>query len=167
MVSFIGYRSDTLTVRAEDNYVEVVLKSGQELDEVNVVKRGPGTIINTRSPLIEQVITGEELCRAACCNLGESFTTNASVDVSYADAVTGAKQIQLLGLNGKYVQMILYKPDLAVCVMVYHIPAPDIIYLMKSSSVIIGTPVPGTGVVTISQYRCLHLPAPPSITCKY
>lgn len=106
VVSFIGYRSDTLTVRAEDNYVEVVLKSGQELDEVNVVKRGPGTIINTRSPLIEQVITGEELCRAACCNLGESFTTNASVDVSYADAVTGAKQIQLLGLNGKYVQMM-------------------------------------------------------------
>jgi hypothetical protein len=44
------------------------------------------------------------LAKAACCNLSESFETNASVSVSYADAVTGAKQIQLLGLAGTYVQ---------------------------------------------------------------
>ncbi|MBQ0056246.1 MAG: TonB-dependent receptor [Bacteroidales bacterium] len=48
----------------------------------------------------------EELFRAACCNLGESFTTNPSVDVSYSDAATGAKQIRLLGLSGTYVQML-------------------------------------------------------------
>lgn len=47
-----------------------------------------------------------ELARAACCNLGESFTTNPSVDVSYADAATGARQIKLLGLSGQYVQML-------------------------------------------------------------
>lgn len=47
-----------------------------------------------------------ELCRAACCNLGESFTTNASVDVNYADPATGARQIKLLGLSGSYVQML-------------------------------------------------------------
>jgi len=46
------------------------------------------------------------LCKAACCSLAESFETNASVDVSYSDAVTGAKQIQLLGLSGTYVQML-------------------------------------------------------------
>ena len=80
--------------------------AGEVLDEVKVVTRGNTTIMSTRGPLIEQVITGEELCKAACCNLGESFTTNASVDVAYADAVTGAKQIQLLGLTGKYVQMM-------------------------------------------------------------
>lgn len=106
VVSFIGYRSDTLDIGRQDTYVEVVLNAGQELEEVKVLKRGQTTIMNTKGPLIEQVITGEELCKAACCNLGESFTTNASVDVSYADAVTGAKQIQLLGLNGKYVQMM-------------------------------------------------------------
>ena len=44
-----------------------------------------------------------ELFKAACCNLGESFTTNPSVDVSYSDAATGAKQIKLLGLAGSYV----------------------------------------------------------------
>lgn len=48
----------------------------------------------------------DELFRAACCNLGESFTTNPSVDVSYSDAATGAKQIKLLGLSGTYVQML-------------------------------------------------------------
>lgn len=52
------------------------------------------------------LIGQSQLRRAACCNLGESFTTNPSVDVSYSDAATGAKQIKLLGLGGTYVQML-------------------------------------------------------------
>jgi len=52
------------------------------------------------------MISSGELSRAACCNLGESFTTNPSVDVSYSDAATGARQIKLLGLSGTYVQML-------------------------------------------------------------
>ena len=52
------------------------------------------------------MINKEELFKAACCNLGESFTTNPSVDVNYSDAATGAKQIKLLGLSGTYVQML-------------------------------------------------------------
>lgn len=52
------------------------------------------------------MIGQQELFRAACCNLGESFVTNPSVDVSYDDAATGASQIKLLGLSGKYVQML-------------------------------------------------------------
>ncbi len=106
VASFIGYRSDTLSVSRNGQQVEFTLVSGEVLDEVKVMTRGNTTIMSTKGPLIEQVITGEELCKAACCNLGESFTTNASVDVAYADAVTGAKQIQLLGLTGKYVQMM-------------------------------------------------------------
>ena len=51
-------------------------------------------------------INKAELFKAACCNLGESFTTNPSVDVNYSDAATGAKQIRLLGLSGTYVQML-------------------------------------------------------------
>lgn len=53
-----------------------------------------------------ELISANELKRAACCNLGESFTTNPSVDVSYSDAATGARQIKLLGLSGSYVQML-------------------------------------------------------------
>ncbi len=48
----------------------------------------------------------EVLSHAACCNLGESFVTNPSVDVNYNDAATGARQIKLLGLSGQYVQML-------------------------------------------------------------
>jgi outer membrane receptor for ferrienterochelin and colicin len=51
------------------------------------------------------VITQKELFKAACCNLSESFETNPSVDVSFNDAVTGSKQIQLLGLAGIYTQL--------------------------------------------------------------
>lgn len=47
-----------------------------------------------------------ELFRAACCNLGESFVTNPSVDVNYSDAAVGARQIKLLGLSGQYVQLL-------------------------------------------------------------
>ena len=53
-----------------------------------------------------EIISSQDLLRAACCNLGESFTTNPSVDVNYADAATGAQQIRLLGLSGTYVQML-------------------------------------------------------------
>ena len=53
-----------------------------------------------------EVISRGEIVRAACCNLGESFAANPSVDVSYADAATGAQQIALLGLSGTYVQML-------------------------------------------------------------
>lgn len=51
-------------------------------------------------------INQRELQRAACCNLGESFTTNPSVDVNYSDATTGARQVRLLGLSGAYVQLL-------------------------------------------------------------
>ena len=61
------------------------------------------------SVMKEDMISSAELTRAACCNLGESFVTNPSVDVSYSDAATGAKQIKLLGLSGTYVQMMTEK----------------------------------------------------------
>lgn len=77
----------------------------KELQDVHVVgnkigmKRMAGADIGT-------IVDKTELFRAACCNLGESFTTNPSVDVNYSDAATGARQIKLLGLSGTYVQML-------------------------------------------------------------
>lgn len=77
-----------------------------ELEEVTVKARRLGTIKPRHSVFNEERISSEELTRAACCNLGESFTTNPSVDVNYSDAATGAKQVKLLGLAGTYVQML-------------------------------------------------------------
>lgn len=75
------------------------------LDDVLIIKKKPGNF-KLSGPENAFKIDQTELCRAACCNLGESFTTNPSVDVSYSDAATGAKQIKLLGLSGNYVQLL-------------------------------------------------------------
>ena len=77
----------------------------QNLSNVTITSRRAGTKRVT-GPANAMLIGREELFKAACCNLGESFTTNPSVDVNYSDAATGAKQIKLLGLSGTYVQML-------------------------------------------------------------
>ena len=77
----------------------------ETLKEVNVVARKAGT--SRLAGAVNGIgINKDELFKAACCNLGESFTTNPSVDVAYNDATTGARQIKLLGLSGTYVQML-------------------------------------------------------------
>lgn len=106
VISFIGYDNDTIQVTDSNALLEVVLGEGVSLSEVNVTARKLGTMKLRSSVLNEDMITSAELSRAACCNLGESFVTNPSVDVSYSDAATGAKQIKLLGLSGTYVQML-------------------------------------------------------------
>ena len=78
--------------------------STHELKEV-VVKVTNGMKSKRRVDNTDIIGQGQ-LIRAACCNLGESFTANPSVDVSYSDAATGARQIKLLGLSGTYVQML-------------------------------------------------------------
>ena len=77
-----------------------------QIEEVTVVQRKKGKVKSRTEAFDTEKINSEELCRAACCNLSEAFETNASVDVAYADAATGAKQIRLLGLSGTYVQLI-------------------------------------------------------------
>ncbi len=75
-----------------------------QLREVSVA--APRGVRKLKGATNSELISASELKRAACCNLGESFTTNPSVDVNYSDAATGARQIKLLGLSGQYVQMM-------------------------------------------------------------
>lgn len=105
VISFVGYKSDTLHIEQNQSFVEHALSNIVYLDEVTVKGYAPGAHFQRLNPLQTQVVTKQELQKAACCNLSESFVTNASVDVSYSDAVTGAKQIQLLGLAGTYTQL--------------------------------------------------------------
>lgn len=106
VISYIGFENDTVHVDNENATLEIVLREGLSLGEVNVVRRRFGTTKLRSSAMNIDIISSAELSRAACCNLGESFVTNPSVDVSYSDAATGAKQIKLLGLSGTYVQMM-------------------------------------------------------------
>ena len=92
-------------VAAVQDSSDVETLDGETVREVTISSRKLGRV-KTSGLGNTEFISSKELLRAACCNLGESFTTNPSVDVNYADAATGAQQIKLLGLSGTYVQML-------------------------------------------------------------
>ena len=106
VVSLMGYKTDTIELRKELTKIEIQLTPlTVQLTEVEINGKTKSTYVSKLSPRKTQIITTGEIKRAACCNLSESFETNASIDVSYSDAITGAKQIQLLGLSGIYSQI--------------------------------------------------------------
>lgn len=104
VISYVGYQTDTIKV-ANNNHIEVHLHSTLDLDEVEVAHRVKTSEISYLNPLKTEKIGEDELLKAACCNLSESFETNPSVDVTFTDAVTGTRQIQMLGLAGPYTQI--------------------------------------------------------------
>ena len=104
--SCISYENDTVHHMVEPAHYDHVFKAIHMLNEVEIAARQKATYINPIKAIAVQEITSENLKRAACCTLAGSFENNASVDVNYSDAVTGAKQIQLLGLSGIYTQMM-------------------------------------------------------------
>ncbi len=107
IVSLLGYRKDTLKVTRENADIEVLLQPDKtDLNEVEIKGKQDNTSISRLRTQSTTLISVGELQRAACCNLAESFETNASVDVSYSDALSGARQIQLLGLSGIYSQIM-------------------------------------------------------------
>ena len=104
--SFVGYENDTVHHMAEPQHYDHVMTTPLTLSEVEIAARQKAQFVSSLEAHHVEHITGEALRRCACCSLAESFETNASVDVAYADAVTGAKQIELLGLSGLYTQMM-------------------------------------------------------------
>lgn len=76
------------------------------LDAAVFVSRQEGNYLKKGSPIRTEVISSAGLHKMACCTLAESFENSASVTVGYSDAVTGARQIRLLGLSGVYTQML-------------------------------------------------------------
>lgn len=105
IVSFVGYQPDTIIFNAYKNNIKVELKPILNLKEFEVTSRQSGTFISTINPIHIETLSTKELAKAACCNISESFQTNASVDVNFTDAVSGTKKIQLLGLDGIYTQI--------------------------------------------------------------
>ncbi len=104
-ISYVGYQTDTIDM-INKTFVKVILKE-VELKEVVVASKSDATKINTISAVNMETITKKELLKAACCNLSESFETNNTVDAEFSDAVTGAKTIKLLGLDGVYTQIMM------------------------------------------------------------
>ena len=102
VISYVGFKTDTITVK-ENRYIKHVLQASDELDAVNIESRKQATRKSYLQATNTFTVTSDELLKAACCNLAESFETNPSIDVNFADAVSGTKQIKMLGLNSPYI----------------------------------------------------------------
>lgn len=104
VASFVGFQNDTLNITDDAAEVEFVLSEGEMLKAATV--RSRGSFVSRITPQQTDIITKAGLQKMACCNLAESFENSATVTVGFTDAVSGAKQIQMLGLSGVYTQML-------------------------------------------------------------
>lgn len=104
IVRATGYTTDTILVSGR-NRLKIVMISKGELKETVISYERKSSEISFIDPWKTTIMNEKELFKAACCNLSESFETNPSVDVAFTDALSGAKQIQMLGLAGQYTQV--------------------------------------------------------------
>tara|TARA_B110000444_G_scaffold257221_1_gene295209 strand:+ start:889 stop:3177 length:2289 start_codon:yes stop_codon:yes gene_type:complete len=105
-VSMIGFETVGLIYTGQ-KYVEIPIDAGVSIGDAEVTTSRATTSFSLLDPLNIQQLNRKELVKAACCNLSEAFETNASVDASFTDAVTGTRQIRMLGLDGKYTQILV------------------------------------------------------------
>ncbi|WP_338376336.1 TonB-dependent receptor [uncultured Flavobacterium sp.] len=102
VVSYIGYNTKKIEV-VDNSFLTIQLKAVEELTAVTVSKTLKSTEHSLYKATNVQTMGQKELLKAACCNISESFSTNPSIDVNYSDAVTGNKQIKMLGLTSPYI----------------------------------------------------------------
>ena len=103
VMSYIGFKSDTLSIKENRLLIHFLDESDSEsLDEVTLTKRRKAIQKSYFEAQNIIYVNSDELLKAACCNLSESFETNPSIDVNFSDALTGTKQIRMLGLTSPY-----------------------------------------------------------------
>ncbi len=106
IASYVGYLNDTLTVAGDDAVEFLLDNDGVGIEDVVVNSTLGGNYIKSGGLLKDENISFAGLCKMACCNLAESFENSASVTVGYSDAISGARQIKMLGLAGTYTQIL-------------------------------------------------------------
>ncbi|MDA0936228.1 MAG: TonB-dependent receptor [Bacteroidetes bacterium] len=102
IISYVGFKTDTLKIQMPFIRHQMIQDQDDELDEVTLTQRRKASqksYIETQNIL---KVSSDELLKAACCNLSESFETNPAIDVNFSDALTGTKQIKMLGLSSTY-----------------------------------------------------------------
>ena len=96
VVSYVGYLNDTL--KTKNKYSKIILKQDSSLEAITIKFKEKSSSVSLLSSANVLKISSEELLKAACCNLAESFETTPSIDVNFSDAISGRKQINMLGL---------------------------------------------------------------------
>ena len=107
VASYLGYVNDTLRIDEAVQQADFALRAeGVELEGVVVEGNLSGNFVKRDGIVKGEMISFAGLCKMACCNLAESFENSASVTVGYSDAISGARQIKMLGLAGTYTQIL-------------------------------------------------------------
>ncbi|POY36429.1 hypothetical protein C3K47_11840 [Solitalea longa] len=154
VISFVGLQTDTVLVDDSKEIKIVLVTGGRQLDEVVVTHQRESTMISVQ-PRKTEIFTSKELKKAACCNLGESFQTNTTVDVTYRDGVTGSKELQVLGLAGSYTQLLTENAPvitgLGSTYGLYGIPGTQIdqIHIVKGPGSVIVGPESISGMINV------------------
>ncbi|MCB0520393.1 MAG: TonB-dependent receptor [Lewinellaceae bacterium] len=109
LIQYVGYNPLLVEMTPEEDSVFIKVEGVTDLETVQVTGHGTDNFTSTLDVRNQEHISSNELKKAACCNLAESFETNGAVDVMSQDAVTSAKEIQMLGLRGVYSQLMMEK----------------------------------------------------------
>ena len=105
IINYVGYETTTIPILPDEQNLKLVLSDNADIDDIVVESRVRSNGFSTINPINVETLNEGELRRAACCNLSEAFENNATVNISFTDAVTGAKEIEMLGLRGTYTMM--------------------------------------------------------------
>lgn len=100
--SYVSFKTDTTEVTSLEINHKIILNLNNDLKGATIVARKISYGLSRLDPRTTVVLGEREFQKAACCNLSESFQTEPAIDALYSDAVTGTKQIQMLGLDGFY-----------------------------------------------------------------
>ena len=98
----LGFKQESITIEDMKTYNHTLIEQSDQLDEVVVSKRKKSIQKSYFKTQNIVNVSSEELLKAACCNVSESFETNPSIDVNYSNAITGVKQVRMLGLESPY-----------------------------------------------------------------
>ncbi|MGA1414090.1 MAG: carboxypeptidase-like regulatory domain-containing protein, partial [Candidatus Kapaibacteriota bacterium] len=105
IVSSVGFAKDTIAI--ENSTLPLIITLKPDARSQSVIVEASGLQSISKAEIKTEKISSRQLRESACCSLAESFERSPSVEVSYSDAATGAKVIQLLGLKGMYTQQLL------------------------------------------------------------
>ncbi len=163
--SFIGYHTQKKIIISRQGTTDFTLSpASDELGTVEVHGKSHATTVDLKKAELNYKINSKELRKAPCCNLAESFETNASVDASFTDAVTGQKQIEMLGLSGKYAliqrENIPFARGLNANTGLSFIPGPFVesIQLTKGLSSVTNGFESITGQINVEFYKPQNMP---------
>ena len=107
IISYIGFKNDTVNVKINENDLIVKLQLANDLNAVILEEEIEGIYIDKQKAVKTEVITQDELTKAACCELAGCFETQLSVEPKTTNIITNTKEISVLGLSGVYNQLLL------------------------------------------------------------